>query len=219
MGDLPVSRNIVAGHDRERRNTLGAAFGEPCQDEAEDGFWSRRIARILDDRRMRRVEDAGCRIDEIAAFGDRQGDDADERARELRHDRGRVAGLEVGDHGAGDMRARAVVVLLDHRRQEILRFELVAHDLVRWQDTRADDRPIAIASQVEKVIEIDRLMRAVEIADAEVHDAGPKVMPAVVRDAGRGFDRVERGKGEFGRHPFNPFANEPQLIQLPPSTL
>ena len=32
-----------------------------------------------------------------------------------------------------------------------------------------------VAAGVEKIVEIDRLMRAMEIADAEMHDAGAKV--------------------------------------------
>ena len=36
----------------------------------------------------------------------------------------------------------------------------------------ADERPVVVAPGIEQVVEIDRLMGAVEIADAEMHDAG-----------------------------------------------
>ena len=37
---------------------------------------------------------------------------------------------------------------------------------------RSDDRPVVIAAGVEEIVEIDRLMRAMKIADAEMNDAG-----------------------------------------------
>ena len=36
-------------------------------------------------------------------------------------------------------------------------------------------RPVVVAAGVEQIVEIDRLMGAVEIADAEMHDARPQV--------------------------------------------
>ncbi len=54
----------------------------------------------------------------------------------------------------------------------ILRGELGAHVDVVFAHAGADDRPVVIASRSEQIVEIDRLMGAVEIADADVNDSG-----------------------------------------------
>ena len=63
-------------------------------------------------------------------------------------------------------------VLLDHGGQPVLLLELVAADLLALEHAGADDRPVMAVAGIEQVVEIDRLVRAMEIADAEMHDAG-----------------------------------------------
>ena len=50
--------------------------------------------------------------------------------------------------------------------------ELLAHVDVGVAHARADERPVVVVAGVEQVVEIDRLMGAVEVADADVEDAG-----------------------------------------------
>ena len=54
-------------------------------------------------------------------------------------------------------------------------FEFFAAALLAVEHAGADHRPVVVAAGVEQVVEIDRLMRAMEIADAEMHDAGLQV--------------------------------------------
>ncbi len=57
----------------ERRNALGARSASPARMRPKTGFLSRRIARILDDAGCAGSKTPDAGIDEIAAFGDRQG--------------------------------------------------------------------------------------------------------------------------------------------------
>ena len=50
-----------------------------------------------------------------------------------------------------------------------------AADLLAVEHAGADQRPVMIAAGVEEVVEIDGLMGAVEIADAEMQDAGAQI--------------------------------------------
>lgn len=97
-------------------------------------------------------------------------------------------------------RTGAVIVLLYNGRQEILCGEFFAHHRIRRQDTRADDREVMVRSGVEEVVEINRLMGAVEIANAEMHDAGRKIVPAVGRNGCGLFCFVKRCEGKFACH-------------------
>jgi len=63
-------------------------------------------------------------------------------------------------------------VLLDHGGQPILLFQLEATDLLALEDARADQGPIMADAGIEKVVEINSLVRAMEIANAEMHDTG-----------------------------------------------
>jgi hypothetical protein len=87
-----------------------------------------------------------------------------------------IADRQDVDHRCGDARRRLVVVLLDHRRQEILRrsFSRIASS---DGSTRRRQSPSRDPAGIEQIVEIDRLMGAVEIADAEVHDAGLQRRP------------------------------------------
>jgi hypothetical protein len=45
-----------------------------------------------------------------------------------------------------------------------------------------------VEPQVEQAVEIDRLVGAMKIADAEMHDTGRKVAPCIGRDGRRRAD-------------------------------
>jgi sugar phosphate isomerase/epimerase len=98
----------------------------------------------------------------------------------------------------------------DDGRQPVLREETLAHDLVTGLDARADDRPIAIHSGIEKPVQVVRLMRAMKIADSDVNDPGRQFLAPVCR-LGHTPKRREVGEIELQRRH--------QLIQFPPSTL
>ena len=48
----------------------------------------------------------------------------------------------------------------------------LAADLLAVEHAGADQRPVMVVPGIEEVVEIDGLVRAMEIADAEMHDAG-----------------------------------------------
>ena len=169
--DMAVMGNVVAGHHREGDALLVAPAHQSGEDQAEDGLRRRHVPRVGDDVGMRRVESSGRRVDEIAALGDGHRDDADPRVGELVDDGLRVAGRQEVDHHAGDARLPVAGVLLDHGGQPVLRLEPGAAGLLALEHTGADQRPVMPLARVEQVVEIDRLVRAVEIADAEMHDA------------------------------------------------
>ena len=63
--------------------------------------------------------------------------------------------------------------------------QLLAHLFVRRAHARADQRKVMAFAEIEQVIEIDGLMRAVKIADAEMHDARLQAGAVIARDSGR----------------------------------
>ncbi len=148
---------------------------------------------------MGRVERTRC-VDEIAAFSDRHRNDADVRVRQ-RLDQGRdVAGGDDVDHRRGDAGSRPVIVLLDDGGQEILRLQLVAHGPVGRHHAGADDRPVMRLAGVEQVIEIDRLMSAVEVADPEMQDAGGQALGIIGRHGGGGRSVIQARQRKLHSH-------------------
>ncbi len=147
---------------------------------------------VGDDVGMPGVELARRRIDEIAALGDGQRDDADRRIGKSFDDGGGLAGRQEVDHHAGDVRLPVARILLDHRGQPVLLLQLLAACLLALEHAGADDRPVMSVARVEQIVEIDRLMRAVEIADAEMQDAGLEVVARIFRhgDAVGSFSRL-----------------------------
>ncbi len=148
------------------------------------------------------IEALRRRRDVIAALGHGQRDDADLGPRQRLQHRSDVEGLDEVDHRAGDAHRRCVGLLLDHRRQPVLRLELFAHVDVGLAHARADDRPFMVGPGVEKVVEIDRLMGAVKVADADMDDARLEIGPAVVGLAHARRQLREGGRREFDAHGF-----------------
>ena len=207
---MAVVRNVVAGHHREWRDAGSAATGEPGKDEAEHR--ARRVRRggVGGDVGMPGVECARGRVDEIAALGDGQRDDADGRIGEPFDGRGGVARHDVVDHRADDACRAVSGVLLDDGGQPVLRGQPVAPGPLALEDAGADDRPVAVHAAVEQRIEIDRLVRAVEIANAEMQDAGRQVGARIDRRSHGVGQVLQGGERKADRH---------QFIQFPPSTL
>ena len=129
------------------------------------------IRRIALHGRMLRVEPAGCRIDHVAAFRDRERDDADCRIGERADQRGAFGRRHEVDHRPGHRARLEALLLLDDGGEIVLAGEGLPHGFVERHDAGADDGPVVVAAQVEQIVEIDAEMGAMKIADAEMHDA------------------------------------------------
>ena len=204
--DLAVMGNVVAGHHREGGNAARMPRPQPRADQAEHRRRRLGVLRVGDDRRMGRIELA-VRINEIAALGHRQGDDPDRRIGELFDDRRRVAHRQHVDHRAGHPGAGAGIVLLDDGGQVILPRQPVAHGLVGGHDAGAEDREIVPLPHLEQGVEIDRLMGPMEIADAEMHDAGTQARAVVARHRGLAGDVGKIGGAKPDAHGRSPRAD------------
>ena len=102
---------------------------------------------------------------------------------------------------AGDACAMMTGILLDHRRQPVLRGETLAPGLLGRAARRRRRSPSrGPAPGIEQIVEIDRLVGAVEIADAEMHDAGRQVGLPVARRRNRLRKPGKRVHGEFQAH-------------------
>ena len=91
-------------------------------------------------------------------------------------------------------------VLFDHRGQPVLFPQFLPHGFVRRQDPGADDRPVMVAAGVEKIVEIDGLMGAMEIADTEMDDAGRQIGLPVAGYSDVGWKLRQRAFGKFNSH-------------------
>jgi hypothetical protein len=67
---------------------------------------------------------------------------------------------------------------------------------MRW----SDDAPVQIAAPVEQLVQIDRHVGAVEIANAEMQDPGPDVLATINGQGCPVADVCQSCKREFGRH-------------------
>ncbi len=175
FADMAVAGNVVARHHGERRDAGGAAALQAGDDQPERGFRRLDGPAVGDDVGMGRVEPLRGRRNIVSAFGDRQRHDADFRTRQHLQRRRDVEGFDEIDHRPGDANRRRVGFLFDDGRQPILLGELLAHDDVVVFHAGADERPIVVAPGAEQVVEIDRLMGAMKVADAEMHDAGAEL--------------------------------------------
>jgi hypothetical protein len=80
------------------------------------------------------------------------------------------------DHRAGDAGDHVGCILLDHGRQEVLRGEACRRRPLGGSTPAPTIAQSWSRPEIEQVVEIDRLMRAMKIADAEMHDARRKAV-------------------------------------------
>jgi hypothetical protein len=73
-------------------------------------------------------------------------------------------------------------VLFYDRGQPVLFGKLFPSRLLAFEDAGPDDRPVVIVTRIEKIVEINRLMRPMEIADTEMQDAGAQAAPLIGRN-------------------------------------
>ncbi len=190
-GDHAVSGQVVAGHDGEGGQASGAAGLERGDDGAEGGAAG--IGGIGLDLGRGGVEMARG-IQEIAAFGDGEADDADIGEGHGRDQIGIVAlhGQEI-DHGAHTPGAFARWVKLDDGGEAILRLQRLAHPRIAFADTGAEDGPVVALAEREEVVQVDGHMGAVEVAKADVHDTGREARAVIGCVA-----KVKHGHGPLG---------------------
>ena len=118
-------------------------------DDAENSTRFGQVGGVGADLGMSGIEPAGQRVDEVAAFGDGQRDDANFRPNEHVQNRLRRR-LGEFDHRAGHGRGVAGGIELDDGRQPVLRSQARAHGGVEGFDAGPDDRPVMVAAEIEQ---------------------------------------------------------------------
>ena len=120
-GRLPVTGQVVAAHDRQRRDPRLPATPQRLNDVAEG---RRRLARVLgvvDGPGAEGAELAGGIVNVVAALGDRQRDDpGGRRAQEGQDDLGVVGGEEVVVDRADDRWIAQPTGMLEHQGVEVV---------------------------------------------------------------------------------------------------
>src|SRR5690606_4970648 len=85
------------------------------------------------------------------------------------------------DHRADAPRAPSRGVQLDHRRKAILRLERTSHRCIVRPHACAKDCPIVTLSERKQIVEINRHMGAVKVANAYMHDPRSQSSTIVLR--------------------------------------
>ena len=155
-GDLAVALDVVARHDRRRCDPAVAASREGLGDQTEHAH----VAGL----------DA---LDVVAALGDGQRDDAGGRCgQQLDHRLGVVGRISVVDDRPDHPRVSgAVGILQDQGVQPVLGVEDVLHLAIGRHDADPADAPLACDALLQQLVDVHRLMSAMEAADPEMHDA------------------------------------------------
>ena len=198
-----VLRHVVAAEHGEPADARRLPFGEPAHEPAEGRARQALAGEVRPDVGVAGVEIAGRRVVAVALLGDGEGDDPGRRRREPGEQGPALLGrpqrlAQHPDHG----RRLLHPVVLDHAVEAVLRPERVAHGGAA--QARPADRPRARRVR-ERTLGQDRLVRAVEGAEAEVDDADLGL------ERGRGWQRHPgRDVGErAAREPIHPACPDP----------
>ena len=202
-GGAPVARQVVARHHRKRRGVIvvASAFDERGDQYAEHGLRIADVFAVVNDGGMAVVETVAAVFGEIAALGDGQRDDSDIGVGERVNQRAR-AGLhfDKAHHRAADPGVTSIRFDFGDAAEPILRPQALAHARIFRPEPGADDCPVMPEPHAEQVVEIDRLMRAVKIAHADMHDARGQRISRVGGYAHIGAQLGERALPQSGRH-------------------
>ena len=200
-----VVRQVVAAEHGEGRQTRRAAPVQRLGQQAKHALRRVRRGQIGCHRRVLRVAALRGPVEAVGLFGDRQRDDPRRPGGHRGEHRLGVSGRAdgVGD-GADHPRPRALGALLDQGIEPVLRVQLFGS--LRRAQRHPEDAPVAARGRQREVGQ-RRLMRLVEGAKPEMHDADPVVGGGVAR-APRGGHLIERGqphvrpppRGDAGRH-------------------
>ena len=171
MRHVAVTGDVVAGHHGERGHAPLAASGQALHHESEDRCRRRGSGTIGHDVRVVGVELAGGRREVVTALGDCQGHDAHGRVGELLENGLRiVGGIEVLDDRADHRRLHRTVGMLEGQGvQTVLWHKRIPHPRVGGPHADTADSPRRIGR--EQLVDVEGLVRAMEAADPEVHDA------------------------------------------------
>ena len=164
-GDLAVALDVVAGHDRRR---CDAAVAPPRQRLGHQAEHVDALTEV---------------VDVVAALGDRQRDDPGaRRGQQFDHRLGIVGRVAVVDDRADHPGvAGAVGVLEQQGVQAVLRGHHVGHLAVGGHDADPADAPVFGEAHLQEAVDVHRLVRAVEAADAEMHYADADLVAVVAR--------------------------------------
>jgi hypothetical protein len=129
------------------------------------------------------VELPGDVVDVVAALGHGQRHDPGGLGGHLLDHRLRVVGRQqVLRDRADDARLVGAVAVLEHQRvQAVLGVEDLLHPPVERHDADAADRPVERFTLVHQTVVVHRLVRAVEPADTDVHDADGEAAAVIAR--------------------------------------
>ena len=172
---VTVALDVVAGHHGEGPRAVVAAAAQRLDDVAEGG--ARGSAGVGGDvgldRRVAVVELPGARALVVAALGDGEADDPRRRVgHAVEHGAGIVGGVEVVDDRADHLRLAPAVGVLEHEGVEVvLRLGDLGHPLVGLEDADPADAPVQGLAPAHELVDVHRLVRPVEPAHPEVHDA------------------------------------------------
>ena len=162
-----------------------------------------RVLEVVLDVLVAVVELAGHRVHAVAALGDGQRHDPGARVGHPRdHGLRVVRGEQVVGDRADHPRLQLAVRVLDHERVEaVLGLHHLVHPPVERQHADPADRPVQRLPGVHQGVEVHRLVRPVEPADPEVHDARAQGRAVVARG---GDVQCGQGLGVEPRHAADP---------------
>ena len=134
-GRLPVTGQVVAAHDRQRRDPRLPTTPQRLNDVAEGGRRLARVLGVVDGSGCLSAERGGGIVNVVAALGDRQRDDSGGRcAQEGQDDLGVVGGEEVVVDRADDRWiAQPTGVPADEGVEVVLARQRIAHPRVPGQ--------------------------------------------------------------------------------------
>ena len=183
LADVAVALDVVAGQDAEGGDAPLAAASQRFGHEPENGTRYGSGAQVGRDRLVRRIEFTGDGVEVVAAFGDGERHDPGRRRGHLLDGGFGIAGREqvLDDRPDHAGLPGAIAVPEDQGVQAILGGQHIAHPAVgRLQADTAD--ALHRRAAIHQRVDVHRLVRAVKIADTDVHDSGRNVAAMRGRD-------------------------------------
>ena len=194
---MTVPRNVVARHDREGHLPPVATTLQGRENDAEYAPRRLHVRSVVNNLRMIGIERACGRIDAVPALRDSQRHDPQVRVVEQIDDRAAIfTDRHKVHHGAADPGGIRFRFEFHDGCQPVLRSESVANSLVVGSHAGADQRPLVVFAGIEEIVEVNRLMRAVKISDADVENTGTKHPPVVGRAANGRVEGGQRSQAE-----------------------